>query len=527
MVHNIYHSPESDDDEMLPLEAFWPEPKDEEWTVVERVHRGLRGTKGVDSDRFHNYGEKLDNPGMGCDELDYFDKTNNRGIRSEVMPSNRRKATQSDNPPTEVERVTESATTSVKPAGCKRPNVIVVVPRMTTDSRVNCPVLYINVVLTPQVNVQNSLSAETKAEELFPEEPEVIPAGTAEEASTGDMTDNQPLSVNQLNTMMTVTILPTDYDEIQRPAPRRGLVEVAKEACTGDTTIKKCLYEVLDNNETTKRKLSTELLEIPQQSVTRGFLELAEEARKIGMEKKQSFLLEEVPPQITEMTRPMIEPVSWTIVEDLGQSVEVLCEGAARVPTVRFDVGRLMQWPDIMSVGVMICGIMLESEMSSIGYVRRAAEPVSVATKSEMLTPVFAGGVVAEAAPLVVVEAVTSRVSVLPVVGSDLLTGLSVAAGGTDQLFLSSGDVLDKVGHGAGRSGARMVPVERLLKLREVRDIIFSWMRYYILLDAFLPVSFSCRMKGMMWKCPYALMMTVRHYNRKWTSIVIMTARRR
>ena len=30
--------------------------------------------------------------------------------------------------------------------------------------------------------------------------------------------------------------------------------------------------------------------------------------------------------------------------------------------------------------------------MSLIGSVRRAAEPVSVATKSEMLTPVFAGG---------------------------------------------------------------------------------------------------------------------------------------
>ena len=75
------------------------------------------------------------------------------------------------------------------------------------------------------------------------------------------------------------------------------------------------------------------------------------------------------------------------------------------------------------------------------------------------------------------VEAVTSRVSVLPVVGSDLLTGLSVAAGGTDRFFLNSGDILDKVGHGAGRSGARMVPVERLLMLREVRDIMFSWMR--------------------------------------------------
>ena len=83
------------------------------------------------------------------------------------------------------------------------------------------------------------------------------------------------------------------------------------------------------------------------------------------------------------MTNPMIEPVSWAMDEDLGQSVEIRCEGAARVPTVRFDVGQLMQWPDTKSAGVMIRGIMLESEMSSIVSVRCAAE---------MLTPVFAGG---------------------------------------------------------------------------------------------------------------------------------------
>ena len=63
------------------------------------------------------------------------------------------------------------------------------------------------------------------------------------------------------------------------------------------------------------------------------------------------------------------------------------------------------------------------------------------------------------------VEAVTSRVSVLPVVGSDLLNGLSAAAGGTDQLFLGSGSTLDKVGHGAGQLGVRMVPAERLPEL--------------------------------------------------------------
>ena len=52
-----------------------------------------------------------------------------------------------------------------------------------------------------------------------------------------------------------------------------------------------------------------------------------------------------------------------------------------------------------------------------------------------------------------------------------------MAAGETDQLFLGSGSSLDKVGHGAGRSGVRMVLVERLPGLREVRDIMFSWMR--------------------------------------------------
>ena len=110
------------------------------------------------------------------------------------------------------------------------------------------------------------------------------------------------------------------------------------------------------------------------------------------MEKTQSFLVKEVLPQLTEMTRPMIEPVSWTIDEDLGQSVEVLYEGTARVPTVRFDGGQLMQWPEFKSAGVMIRGIILESEMSSIGSVRCAAGLVSVAAKSEMLTPVFARG---------------------------------------------------------------------------------------------------------------------------------------
>ena len=397
VTHSMYNNPvshntdsdDSDSEDMLPMGAFWPIPEDEEWTVVERSHRSLRGANGSDSDRFQNSGKKLDHSGLCCGQLDYINETDNHSTRSEVLLTSRSEATRIDNTPPGIETAMESAIVSVKPVVCKRPNVIVVVPSKITDRRVKCPV---NVVLTPRVRVHKSLDIGTQAGELFPEGLEVVPEEMAEEASTGDLADNQPLNVYELYTKMTVMNLTTDYDEIERPAPRRVLVEVAEEASKEDTTIEKCMYEVLDKNETTDRKVSTELLEIPQQLVTRGFLELAEEARIVKVEKNQSFLVEEVLPQITEVMRPMCEPVSWMIEKDLGQSVESLCEGTARVPTVRFDVGQLMQWPDINSAGVMICGFMLESEMPSLGSVWRAAEPVSVATEYEMLTPVFAGG---------------------------------------------------------------------------------------------------------------------------------------
>ena len=191
---------------------------------------------------------------------------------------------------------------------------------------------------------------------------------------------------------MTAMYLTTKEDVIVRPAPRQVLAEVLEETRTDDTTIEECTYGILDKNESTKRKVSTELLDISQQLITRGFLELAEEARQVKGENTPSFLEGEVLPQNTEITRPMCKPLSGRIEEDLEQSVEILCEGTMDVPTVRFDVGQLMQWPDVNSAGAMMCEFMLESEMFSHGPAWRMAEPVSVAAKSEMLTQIFAGG---------------------------------------------------------------------------------------------------------------------------------------
>ena len=136
--------------------------------------------------------------------------------------------------------------------------------------------------------------------------------------------------------------------------------------------------------------------------------------------------------------------------------------------------------PSVKSTVMMICEFTLESEMFYHGPVRREAEPVFVAAESEVFTPVFTGGgggFVAETGPLVVAEAVTSRVSALPTVGSDIQTGLSTAVGREDRCSLSSGDYLDKVGHVAGRSEARTVPVEQSLLFSAVYHVMPTWMR--------------------------------------------------
>ena len=211
--------------------------------------------------------------------------------------------------------------------------------------------------------------------------------------------------------------------------------------------------------------------------MTRGFLELAEEAKLVDVSLTPSCWMNETKQQITERKEPMSKDILWRIEEVVEQSVDSFCEVPMRVPTAKFDIGQLMQWPNEKSTGMMICEFTLESEMFYHGPVWREAEPVFVAAESEMFTPVLTGGVVSEMDPLIVAEAVTSRVSALPTVGSDIQTGLSTAVGREDRCRLSLGDYLDKVGHVAGRSEAHTVPVEHLLLFSAVFDVMPCWMR--------------------------------------------------
>ena len=146
----------------------------------------------------------------------------------------------------------------------------------------------------------------------------------------------------------------TKDDVIIRPAPRLVRVEVLEDTRTNENTVEECTYGILDKYETTKLNVSTELVDLSQKLITRRFLELAEEARIVDVRQTPSVHMNEVIPQITEITKPMCNCISWKIEEDMEQSVESLCDVTMEVPTVRFDVGQLMQWPDMNSAGVMI-----------------------------------------------------------------------------------------------------------------------------------------------------------------------------
>ena len=223
--------------------------------------------------------------------------------------------------------------------------------------------------------------------------------------------------------------------------------------------------------------VSTELVNLPQKWITRGFLELAEEARLVDVRSTPSSCMDESVQQIPEIREPMSRDISWKIEEVVDRSVNSFSDVATRMPTVKFDLGQLMQWPNGKSTGMMICEYTLESQMFSHGPVWREAEPVFVAAESEVLTPVFTGEFVVETDPLVVAEAVTPRVSALPTVGSDFQTGLSTAVGGEDRCSLSSGNILDKVDHVAGQLEARTVPVEDLLLFSAVYFVMPSLLR--------------------------------------------------
>ena len=206
--------------------------------MVERSHGGLRSARDIDSDRLYNSGDNLDHSGMRCRQLDYIDGNDNRFMSSEALSSNCKGGIQIGSWSTGDRLMTEPVTAYVKSTIGKRPNVIAVEPRKTADRPVTCPV---NVVPTPQGEVFKSRCVGTHAGELFPEEPEVVPAEMAKEASTEGPTDKQDLQNDRNFNRSTCTTLTTVCVEKLRPRTQRQADMMAEEATTGDTADNKPL----------------------------------------------------------------------------------------------------------------------------------------------------------------------------------------------------------------------------------------------------------------------------------------------
>ena len=442
-------SDDSEDDEISPTEEDWTIP-DEGWTLVERSHGKPRDI----NDRLRDYSdksdEKWDNKKLRYDELDDFRDT-------KMLPKYRKELIRSTDRVTETTSDTRAVIVDVEPIVNEQQDQLEVIPIVNTDGRDDG---LVNVVFAPCEGTSEYSEIRMRPVELLLESRAVVTIGMAEENMTGLWPDG----CDERTRMSAMEASAMDEDMIE-PVPRQLSTEVVAEYEPVDITCEEYADEDFIKNETTNLSVSTELMDLPIIRMTRGFQKLAEEARLVDVKLTPSGYMNDKIQQITEREEPMSKDISWKIDEAMERSVDAICDVTRAVPMAKFEIGRLMQWPDVKSTGMMICELTLETEMFCPSPVWREAEPVFAAAESEVFTPVFTGGgggggFVVETDPLVVAEAVTSRVSALPTVGSDFQTGLSTAVGMRDRCSLSSGDYSDKVDHVAGRSEARTVPVE-------------------------------------------------------------------
>ena len=308
--------------------------------------------------------------------------------------------------------------------------------------------------------------------ELLLESRAVVTIEMAKESMTGLWPDG-----GDERTRMSVMEASVMGEDVIEPVPGRLSTEVVAEYEPVVIPCGEYTNEEWIKNETTNLSVSTDLMDLPIMKMTRGFIKLAEEARLVDVKLTPSGYMNDMVQRIAEREIPMSTDISWKKEEVMTRSGDAICDVAGAVPMAKFEIGRSMQWPELKSTGMMICELTLETEMFSPGPVWREAEPVFVAAESEVFTPVFTGGFVEETDPLVVAEAVTSRVSAQPAVGSDFQTGLCTAVGMRDRCSLSSGDYSDKVDHVAGRSEARTVPVEHWSFFCTVDNVMPSWIR--------------------------------------------------
>ena len=163
----------------------------------------------------------------------------------------------------------------------------------------------------------------------------------------------------------------------------------------------------------------TDLRNLPCKRIAGAFLRLAEEALLVDVGLTTSDGMEEIGPQRCGFGEAISKDISWRREDIVDRSVDFGLKEAIRMPTSVVEEDRSLQWSIEECTDEVRGAYARESQMPSHGPVVCEAELVFVATEFEVFIPVFVGEPVVTTAPLVVAEAVTTRVSALPTVGSD------------------------------------------------------------------------------------------------------------
>ena len=480
---NNVESDDSEDDDVLPQEEYWALP-DEGWTLVEKPQvksRGVRFKTNISKDardggilEERNYYDALEDFVDDLALLNYKRKEiRNTNVRVEASYE-RREVTVDVPLPMYVQpdQLTLSPRDDVTPIVSDEPDRLIGLPTVDTDG-VN--VAQDNKEQTLYNSESDSVTIMEQGMELWPVPSEVGQCIIKEEVITDGSPAEQGLITETTKPMVSIQLV-----KLSQEYWTKGVLQLAEEAkrvVTSSVTFSGIEEDVQRSPEVTMPAAQTDLRNLPCKRIAGAFLRLAEEALLVDVGLTTFDGMEEIGPQRCGFGKAISKDISWRREDIVDRSVDFVLKEAMRMPTSVVEEDRSLQWSIEECTDEVRGAYARESQMPSHGPVVREAELVFVATEFEVFTPVFVGEPVVTTAPLVVAEAVTTRVSALPTVGSDFQTGLSTAVSREDRCILGLGSTLDKVDHVAGQLSVRTVPVEDLLYFSAVFYVLPHVMR--------------------------------------------------
>ena len=480
---NNVDSDDSEDDDVLPQEECWTLP-DDGWTLVERPQvksRGVRFKTNASNDardggilEERNYYDALENFVDDSAMLKYKRKERrNTNVRVEAAYE-RREVTVDVPLPMYVQpdRLPLSTRDDVTPFVSDKPDRSIGLPTVDTDG-VNVGKGYMEQTLFD--SEKDSVTIKERRVESWPMSSAVGQCIRKEEVDSKSNPAEQVLITETSKPMVSTQLL-----TLSQGCWTKGFVKLAEEAklvVENSATFGVMEEDMQRSPEVTMPVAQTDLRNIPCKRIASAIMRLAEEALLVDVGLTTSEDMEEVGPQRCGFGEVIRRDISWRREDIVDRSIEFGLKEARRMPPSVVEEDRSLQWSIEECTDEVRGAYARESQMPSHGPVVREAELVFVATEFEVFIPVFVGEPVVTMAPLVVAEAVTTRVSALQTVGSDFQTGLSAAVDREDRCILGLDNTLNKVGHVAGQLSVSTVPVGDLLYFSAVCYVLPQVMR--------------------------------------------------